>query len=258
MATLKWTSEVTDQRLCEAVQSHFPGQPLQLNPATASHVQSALVKILKANHPVVVPATTPSAAPAHQPGGGSGEAGASSARPLPLVPGSVSNPAPSASAQSTAEAASISCAASSGGAGDACPSSGPGAGDASVCTNAPYVAPPPHREDWVEGVEYACIGHSCVNIMSKYCLGSVDVMACSCETWWAAPVPKHLRTCLHLRRVLGDRAEILRVGHEHLARLAVASKIASLLSTKRKMEGSPHDKETKKIKVESQAVHLGS
>jgi hypothetical protein len=58
--------------------------------------------------------------------------------------------------------------------------------------------------------------------------------------------------------VLGDRAEILRVGHEHLARLAVASKIASLLSTKRKMEGSPHDKEIKKIKAESQAVHLGS
>jgi hypothetical protein len=74
-----------------------------------------------------------------------------------------------------------------------------------------------------------------------------------------SPVPKQLRTCVHLRRVLGDRAEILRIGHEYLARLSVATKIASMISTKRKMEGSPHEgKENKKMKAESQAVNLGS
>ena len=262
MATLKWTSDVTDQRVCEAVQRHFPGQLLQLNAATSSLVQTALVKILKANaanHAVAVTAATPSSALALPSGGGSGEAGASSARHLPLVPGSVSNPAPSASAYSSAAAAPISCAASSGNAGDACSSSECGAGDASVCTNAPFPAPPSHREDWVEGFEYGVVGRSCIYIVTKYCLGSLDVMACSCGSWLESPVPKQLRTCVHLRRVLGDRAEILRIGHEYLARLSVATKIASMISTKRKLEGSPHEgKENKKMKAESQAVNLGS
>lgn len=259
MATLKWASDVADQRVCEAVQKHFPGQQLQLTAATASLVQAAVVNILKANHPAAVAAAaTPTVAAVFQPGGGSGEAGASSARHLPLVPGSVSNPAPSASVHWSAAAAAISCAASSGGAGDACSSGEHGASEASVCTHAPLPAPPCHREDWVEGAEYEVHGRSRAYIVTKYCLGCVDVIACSCSAWIESPVPKQLRTCLHLRRVLGDRAEILRIGHEYLARLSVASKIASLISTKRKLEGSPHDKENKKIKAESQAVNVGS
>jgi len=163
MATLKWASDVADQRVCEAVQKHFPGQQLQLTAATASLVQAAVVNILKANHPAAVAAAaTPTVAAVFQPGGGSGEAGASSARHLPLVPGSVSNPAPSASAHWSAAAAAISCAASSGGAGDACSSGEHGASEASVCTHAPLPAPPCHREDWVEGAEYEVHGRSCL------------------------------------------------------------------------------------------------
>jgi hypothetical protein len=41
--------------------------------------------------------------------------------------------------------------------------------------------------------------------------------------------------------------------------VSVAAKIASLVATKRKADGSPHDsKENRKIKVEAQAVNLGS
>ena len=74
-----------------------------------------------------------------------------------------------------------------------------------------------------------------------------------------APASKHLRRCVHLRRALGDRAEILRIGHEYLARLSVAAKIASLVATKRKADGSPHEsKENRKVKVEAQAVNQRS
>jgi hypothetical protein len=63
-----------------------------------------------------------------------------------------------------------------------------------------------------------------------------------------------------LRRVLGDRAEILRIGHEHFARLSVALKIAALVASKRKSDGgSPHDnREHKKAKSESLPVNMGA
>jgi hypothetical protein len=257
MSTLKWTSDVADQRVCEAVQKYYPGQQLQLNAATANLVRDVMMKYFKANQPAVLSAATPTAPPHPQPGGGSGEAGASSARHLPLVPGSVSNSAPLVSAASSAAAASMSCAASSGDVGDACSSNELAAGDASVCTSAP--PPPPHREDWIEGFEYGVIGRNRVHIVTKYCLGSIDVMCCSCSAWFESPIPRHLRTCIHLRRALGDRAEILRIGHEYLARVSVAAKIASLVANKRKSDGSPHDgRDNKKVKAEQQAVNLGS
>jgi len=259
LTTLKWTSDVADDRVCQAIQKHCPGQQLQLNAATAGLVREIIVRFLKANQPAVVPTATPTAAtPVFQPGGGSGEAGASSARNLPLVPGSVSNPAPHASAPLSAAVQPISCAASSGDLGNACSSSEHGAGNLSVCTSAPFPAPPPYREDWVEGFEYGVYGRNGVHLVTKYSLGSLDVMACSCSSWLESPVPRQRRTCVHLRRVLGDRAEILRIGHEYLARMSVAAKIASLIATKRKLEGSPHDRDNKKIKVESQAANLGS
>jgi len=258
LATLKWTSDVADHRVCEAVQKHYPGQQLQLNAATASLVRDVMMRYFKANQPAVVPAATPTAAPAPQPGGGSGEAGASSARPLPLVPGSVSTPAPAVPASSAAAAPSA-CAASSAAVGNACSSHEHAADDASVCTSAPFPAPPPFREDWAEGFEYGVNGRSSVHVVTRYCLGSVDVLACSCSSWLEAPIPKHLRTCIHLRRVLGDRAELLRIGHENLARVTVAAKIASLVATKRKVDGSPQDnRENKKIKAEAQAGSQGA
>ncbi len=257
MSTLKWTSDVADQRVCEAVEKHYPGQQLQLNAATANLVRDVMMKYFKANQPAVLSAATPTAAPPSQPGGGSGEAGASSARHLPLVPGSVSNPAPLASAASSATAAPISCAASSGDVGDVCSSSEHAAGDVSACTSVP--PPPPHREDWIEGFEYGVIGRSRVHLVTKYCLGSLDVLCCSCSAWFESPVPKALRTCVHLRRALGDRAEILRIGHEYLARVSIAAKIASLVATKRKADASPHDgRDNKKVKADQQAVNLGS
>jgi hypothetical protein len=104
------------------------------------------------------------------------------------------------------------------------------------------------------------MGRNRVHLVTKYCFGSFDVMCCSCSAWFESPVPKHLRTCVHLRRVLGDRAEILRIGHEYLARVSVAAKIAALVAGKRKVDGSPHDgRDNKKVKTEAQhAVNLGS
>jgi hypothetical protein len=98
-----------------------------------------------------------------------------------------------------------------------------------------------------------------MHVMTRYCLGSVDVLACSCSSWLEAPIPRHLRTCTHLRKALGDRAELLRIGHENLARMAVAAKIASLIATKRKADGSPQEnKENKRMKVETQAGGQGA
>ena len=256
MTTLKWGSDVADQRVCEAVQKHYPGQQLQLNAATANLVRDVMVRYFRSNQPAVVPAATHKAAPTPQPGGGSGEAGASSARHLPLVPGSVSTPAVPAP---SAAAAPSACAASSAAVGDASSSSEHAAYDASVCTTAPFPSPPPCRQDWAVGCEYGVSGRSCMHVMTRYCLGSVDVLACSCSSWLEAPIPRHLRTCTHLRKALGDRAELLRIGHENLARMAVAAKIASLIATKRKADGSPQEnKENKRMKVETQAGGQGA